>query len=109
MPPNMPPVITAYFQAANSHDSDGAARCFASNGIVKDEGERHEGHAAIKAWKEKVSEKYNATMVPTAIEPDGTHYKVTANVSGNFPGSPLNMAFSFTLSGDHITLLEITG
>jgi hypothetical protein len=105
----MPPVIAAYFQAANSHDSDGAALCFASNGIVHDEGERHEGHAAIKAWKEKVSEKYNVIMVPSAIEPEGSGYKVTAKVSGNFPGSPLNMAFGFTLSDDRITLLEITG
>jgi hypothetical protein len=104
----MPPVIAAYFQAANSHDSDGAARCFASNGIVHDEGERHEGLAAIKAWKEKVSEKYNVTMVPSAIEPEANGYKVTAKVSGNFPGSPLDMAFGFTLSDDCITLLEIT-
>lgn len=32
---------------------------------------------------------------------------VTAHLTGNFPGSPVDLRYAFTLSGDKIARLEI--
>ncbi len=47
------------------------------------------------------------TTDPQAADAAGARTTVTAQVSGNFPGSPAQLRFAFTVAGHLITRLEI--
>jgi|SRR5262245_24840060 hypothetical protein len=103
---DLPGPIAAYF-AADKDDGEAVARCFTEAAIVKDEGRTYRGRAAIRQWKEEVSTRYQYTSEPFACEErDGT-VVVTSRLTGNFPGSPVNLRFGFVLEGDKIASLEI--
>jgi len=104
---HLPTPIDTYFASENARDTEGADRCFAADAIVRDEGRTIEGVAAIKAWRTEAGEKYHHTVEPlSTTERDGKTV-VTARVSGNFPGSPVNLDHIFELHGDRIVSLEI--
>lgn len=66
------------------------------------------GRAAIAAWAMESQRRYGAVATPRAVREDGAEVVVTADVSGNFPGSPLPLHFHFTLGGSGIAALAIT-
>ena len=102
-----PDQIAAYF-AADQPSVDAIARCFTMQAVVKDEGRTYTGLDAIKAWKAASSAAYAYTCEPFAIEQkDGLHV-VTSRVTGNFPGSPLDLRYRFRLERGLIASLEIT-
>jgi hypothetical protein len=105
--PTLPEPIAAYF-AADARDATALARCFMTNAVVKDEGRTHTGVAAIQAWKAASSAAYTYTSEPRAVEQkDGLH-TVTSRVTGNFPGSPVDLRYRFRLERGLIASLEIT-
>ena len=98
--------IAAFFTADKS-DSDALSRCFTESAIVKDEGRTYQGRAAIKKWKADASTKYQYTSEPFACEEKDGKTLVTSRLTGNFPGSPVDLRFFFELEGDKIASLEI--
>ena len=102
----LPEPIAAYFRA-DPRGTDAVARCFAEGAVVKDEGRTHSGLAAIKAWKSAASARYTYTSEPFAVERTGGRYIVTSRLTGNFPGSPLDLRYAFGLKRGKIALLEI--
>lgn len=107
MPIHLPEPIDAYF-AADRSDSDAVAGCFADNAVVKDEGHTYSGLAAIKQWKADSSRKYTYTSEPFACEDKDGKTIVTSRLTGNFPGSPVDLRYFFGLEGGRIASLEIT-
>jgi hypothetical protein len=103
---DLPAPIAAYF-TADQGDSEAVAQCFTDNAVVKDEGRTYHGRAAIKQWKADVSAKYQYTSEPIACEQQDGKFVVTSRLTGNFPGSPVNLRFFFGLVGDKIASLEI--
>lgn len=103
---NLPRPIDAYF-AADRSDIEAIARCFTQNGVVKDEGHTYNGLAAIKKWKKDSSEKYTYTSEPFASENKDGKTIVTSRLTGNFPGSPVDLRYFFNLEGTKIASLEI--
>src|SRR5882762_7148683 len=103
---DLPKPIAAYFNADRT-DSEAVASCFADNAVVKDEGHTYNGLAAIKQWKADSSKKYTYTSEPVACEDKDGKIIVTSRLTGNFPGSPVNLRFFFGLEGNQIALLEI--
>lgn len=103
----LPEHIDAYF-AADKGDSNAVARCFAENAVVKDEGHTYNGVEAIKQWKTDSSNKYTYTSEPFACEEKDGKTIVTSRVTGNFPGSPVDLRYFFSLDGSKIAYLEIT-
>ncbi|WP_202840316.1 nuclear transport factor 2 family protein [Luteimonas saliphila] len=103
---NLPEPIAAYF-AADSQDAQAVARCFTRDARVLDEGKTHSGLAAIEAWKTDSSARYTYTAKPHTLEKQGRTYVVTACVAGNFPGSPVDLRYGFTLERGKIATLEI--
>jgi len=103
---NLPEPIAAYFDA-DKRGGEAVARCFTNQGVVEDEGQRHSGPAAIKAWKTAASAKYSYTSEPFSVERQDGRYIVTSRLTGNFPGSPVNLRFSFQLERGKIASLEI--
>ena len=104
---NLSEPIAAYF-AADQRDGEAVARCFTKRAVVKDEGRTYSGLAAIKGWKAKASAKYSYISVPFAVEQKNGRYIVTSRLTGNFPGSPVDLRYAFRLERGKIALLEIT-
>jgi uncharacterized protein (TIGR02246 family) len=103
----LPTAIAAYFAGSNAHDADACAACFTDDAVVRDEGRKRQGQAAIRGWMAEVSEKYRHTVeVIGVVERDGETF-VTGRVAGNFPGSPIDLRYTFTLAGEKIARLEI--
>ena len=103
---NLPEPIATYF-AADRHDAKAVARCFTEGAVVEDEGQRHCGHAAIKAWKTAASRKYAYIAEPFAQARKGDRTIVKVRLTGNFPGSPVDLQFAFRLERGKIAHLEI--
>jgi len=104
---NLPLAVAAYF-AADNRDGEAVAECFTENATVTDEGRTHTGRNDIKKWKKEASAKYVYTCVPLSAEVrDGINI-VTGRVTGNFPGSPVDLRFFFHVEGNLIASLEIT-
>jgi hypothetical protein len=63
---------------------------------------------AIKQWKTDASTKYQYTSEQLACDEEDGKIVVTSRLTGNFPGSPVNLRFCFELEDDKIASLEIT-
>jgi hypothetical protein len=98
--------IAAYFTADRT-DSEAVAQCFTDNAVVKDEGHTHKGLTAIKQWKTGSRKKYTYTSEPFASEEKDGKTIVTSRVTGNFPGSPVDLRYIFGLEGNKIASLEV--
>jgi hypothetical protein len=105
-PLNLPKPIAAYF-GAEKVGAEAVCQCFTENAVVKDEAHTYKGQAAIKQWRAEVATKYEYTSEPFACEEKGGKFVVTSRLTGNFPGSPVDLRFFFELQGDKIASLEI--
>lgn len=103
---SLPEPIAAYFQA-DRHGGDAVARCFTKDAVVRDEGQIHSGAAAIAAWKTAASARYSYTSEPVAVVEKDGRYIVTCRLTGNFPGSPIELRYVFGLGRGKIGSLEI--
>lgn len=106
MPLPLPEPIANYF-AADATDGAAVADCFTADAVVIDEKRTHTGRDAIARWKAESSAKYDYASEPLTIADQGDAIVVTARLTGNFPGSPVNLRFAFTLAADAIARLEI--
>lgn len=104
---NLPKPIAAYIAAENGKDTTKLADCFAHDAVVRDERQTFEGLAAIQEWKRETKKKYQHTVEPLAYAPTQTGGVVTMRLTGNFPGSPIEVKFDFALKDDKITSLAI--
>ena len=101
---NLPKPIALYVSAENSSNN---VECFADDAVVRDESETHKGLAAIKEWKAETKRKYQHTVDPLRIAERDGKFILTNRLSGNFPGSPIELDFVFTLASGKIVSLEI--
>ena len=104
---NLPEPIAAYFDS-DLRDGEAVARCFTRHAVVKDEGRTYSGTEAIGAWKTAASAKYAYTSAPFAVERQDDRCIVTSRLTGNFPGSPIDLRYLFRLERGKIAYLEIT-
>jgi hypothetical protein len=102
----LPQPIAAYF-TADKEGGEAVAQCFTENAFVKDEGQTYRGRAAIRQWKADASARYQYTSEPLACEHKEGNVVVTSRLTGNFPGSPVNLRFFFGLESEKIASLEI--
>ena len=102
---NLPKVVADLVAAQNQFDALAYANCFAETAVVIDEGETYHGRAEIKDWIANANEKYQATMEP--LEYSENEQTLKAEVSGNFPGSPLVLTYSYEIENDQIHSLKI--
>ena len=103
---NLPKPVAAYF-IADEADGEAVSRCFTDDAVVKDEGHTYNGRAAINKWKEDASAKYEYTSKPLTCEQQDGKIVVTCRLTGNFPGSPIDLRFIFEMAGEKIASLEV--
>ncbi|WP_336732172.1 nuclear transport factor 2 family protein [Chryseobacterium sp. VD8] len=104
---NLPKVITDLVEAQNNFDSLAYAECFSETAVVFDEGKTHTGKKEIQEWIKEANEKYQSIMAPVAYSE--TEEILKAEVSGNFPGSPIVLSYHLKLEDGLIQSLNITG
>jgi len=102
----LPPVIAAFFRAHNTGETAGFNQLFRPDALVADEGHEYRG-AAIKAWIDGAIAKYKPVADVTDLAEVDGQIIATAQVSGNFPGSPARIRYRFTLVDDRIASLAI--
>lgn len=104
---NLPKVLAELVATQNNFDSLGYANCFSETAVVFDEGKTHTGRKEIEKWIDKANKDYQATMKP--LEYATTEEILKAEVSGNFPGSPIVLSYHLKLTDGLIQSLKITG
>jgi hypothetical protein len=102
----LPSAIAAFFQAHNTGQTDGFNELFTRDAVVSDE-EHEYREAAIKAWIDGAVAKYQPVANVTALTEVGEQTIATAQVSGNFSGSPTQLHYRFTLKDGKIAALAI--
>jgi ketosteroid isomerase-like protein len=105
-PNDLPAPVAAYF-AADAIGAEAVAQCFTDGAVVIDERQEHRGRAAIARWKAEVSAKFRYTVDRLVAHISGDQTTVTGRLTGDFPGSPVDLQYRFTLEGDKIARLEI--
>jgi len=105
-PIDLPAPVAAYF-AADRTGAEAVAQCFADDAVVIDERREHRGRTAIAQWKAEASAKFRYTVDQLGAQVSGNQTTVTGRVTGDFPGSPVDLQYHFTLEGDKIARLEI--
>jgi ketosteroid isomerase-like protein len=103
----LPQPIATYFAADRANDLDALSQVFADDALVHDESHDYRGIAAIRAWKQASQEKYqySAEILDATVTEQST--VVRARLTGNFPGSPAELTYTFTLVDNKIAILEI--
>jgi hypothetical protein len=106
MDTKLPPVIAAFFHAHNTGDTDDFNQLFTGDAVVSDEGHEYRD-AAIKAWIDEAIVKYKPVADVTDLAEVSEQTIATATVTGNFPGSPAQIRYKFTLKNGKIAALVI--
>jgi hypothetical protein len=102
----LPESVAAYFRA-DKGDVEAFAKCFTDVAVVKDEGHTYIGIDEIRRWKAEAASKYTYTSEPFASEERDQKIVVTSRLTGDFPGSPIDLRFFFEIAHDKIASLEI--
>jgi len=103
----IPEVIGEYFRAVNDGDADALVACFTDDAEVTDEGTTRRGPEEIRAWRAETASAYQYSAEALRVRSDGDRYVATTRVVGNFPGSPVEMGYAFTLRDGLIRRLDI--
>ena len=107
-PDVLPEVITRYLKAHRAHATATAITAFADNATVTDDGNTHEGAAAIEQWLSQTASEFTYTVHLTGADrTDATHYTAIQHLEGNFPGGTIDLRYRFTLRDDLIERLVI--
>lgn len=103
----LPSPIQTYFAADAAQDHAALEAAFTPDAIVHDEGETHHGPDAIRVWWLAAKAKYRHSAEPLDLTEIAGKTVIRARVSGDFPGSPAVLNFSFGLTGNRIHDLRI--
>ncbi len=103
----LPEAVATYFQADRNTNADAVAASFSENAVVTDENNLYRGRDAIRRWRAEASAKYTYTVVPFAMTEEGDRTVVSSHLTGDFPGSPIDLRYFFVLEDDKIAELEI--
>jgi len=102
---NLPKVVSDLLKTQNNFDSVAYANCFTETAVVFDEGKTHKGRKEIEKWIDEANKKYQATMKP--LDYSETGHILEAEISGNFPGSPLVLTYHYEFKNELIQSLKI--
>ncbi|WP_223462420.1 MULTISPECIES: nuclear transport factor 2 family protein [unclassified Pseudomonas] len=103
----LPESIASYLAAEKKTDIKILERCFTKDATVRDEGQTYNGLEAIKAWKQASQAKYQYSIEPLSSSQKGQIVTLLARLTGNFPGSPIELTYTVELADDKIASLEI--
>ena len=109
MMPALPRPIAAYVEANARLDIEGMLKPFAPDAVFLDNGRRFQGYAELRSLFEEAVIGVKAIFTPDAVRHENGRVVVEGPAHGDFPGSPIRFTYRFTLDGDGIEALEVTG
>jgi hypothetical protein len=102
---NQTELVDRYFRLAPQPDADAYFAQFAEDAVAEDEGHEYHGIDEIRAWRHSVP--LVTYTVGDVVTPD-SETVAHAEIAGDFPGSPVTLAFHFRFTDDgHIQTLAI--
>src|SRR5882672_9443871 len=104
---DIPEPVAEYLAAEEAKDADALSRCFTEDGTVRDEGQDYHGRDSIRQWKQAADVNYRYVLQTGNVQTFGDLVKPGARLTGEFPGSPVELDHIFKLSNDKIASLEI--
>jgi len=104
---DVPEPVAEYLAAEEAKDADALSRCFTEDGTVHDEGRDYHGRDSIRQWKQAADVNYRYVLQTVNVQTFGDLVTVRARLTGEFPGSPVELDHIFKLSNDKIASLEI--
>lgn len=104
---DLPNCIKAYFEADSRNAIEALMATLSPETIIEDERQRHDGLEAIRNWWIEAKRKTPHVNAPIDATTTGDVTRVRTRVSGDFPGSPVTLNFTFTVRNGVITRLEI--
>lgn len=99
--------MAAYLAAEEARDREALIACFTDDALVRDEGRDHRGLDAIKNWRNGVESKFQYEVEPLDAAANGDTVALHVRLSGNFPGSPVELDYTFKIGDDKIRSLVI--
>ena len=107
MKPELPAAIDGFFRAHNSGRTENLLDLFAADAVVADESHEYRGDA-IRAWLDDAIAKFRPLQAEvTRLETVDGRTVAVAQVSGTFPGSPVELRYRFALRDGKIAALNI--
>lgn len=103
----LPEAVSRFFEAERTEDAALLSRAFAPDATVRDEGRIHVGAQEIFSWWRAAKVRYHHRSRPLSARDHPGGVVVTAEVTGDFPGSPARLTFDFTVEAGAIRALEI--
>ncbi|SCW31454.1 MULTISPECIES: nuclear transport factor 2 family protein [unclassified Pseudomonas] len=94
---SLAPAIAGYIAAANARDSSAVTRFFAEDANVFDEGQHRVGTQAIAQWMEDTAQRLQPRVEVLNVQQRTGKVLVQNLISGTFPGSPLELRYTFRL------------
>ncbi|BCA53796.1 hypothetical protein W02_09360 [Nitrospira sp. KM1] len=107
MDPQLPAIVRTYIDAKNAFDVNVALECFSDDAVVHDEQTDRRGKQDIKRWLEETINKYHDQLRPIRFTEQNDTIVLTAEISGTFDGSPVELDFHFSLQSGKILNLSI--
>ena len=104
---DLPTPIASFLHAFNAKDTDALLASFVPDALLTDEEHEYRGTTEIKDWFATVNAKYQPSVEATDLTDNGTEIVLATQVSGTFPGSPIQLHYQFTLKDDRIAALSI--
>ena len=105
---DLPAPIADYMAAKARLDAEAILAPFAADAVVFDEKRIHRGRAEIGSWIETATIGNKAVPAPLSYEEKNGTHAVTAEVSGDFAGSPVTLVYRFRLVDGRIAALGIS-
>lgn len=103
----LPPSVAAFIETVNAGDTIGFLDSFTPDGVVDDWGRKFCDREAIRAWSDKEFIGANGKMTVTGVATGDNSVEVTADWRSTHANGPSR--FTFTLAGDKIARMRITG
>jgi len=103
----LPSIISELIIAQNNQNSTAYTNCFTETAIVKDEGNTYRGKTEIWNWIEAANNTVQPMMKALTYKGSDKECVLSAEVSGNFPGSPVVLEYYHTIENDLINTLRI--
>jgi hypothetical protein len=106
-PPPLPLPVAAALEAASAGATEDFLATFAPDGAVDDWGRLFRGPEEIRGWSDAEFIGKQVTLRVTASRTEGDTTTVSAEVGGNGFNGPSD--FAFTVRGDRVALMRISG
>ncbi len=105
----LPAILGDMVAAHNAHDPEAFVACFSVDAVIRDEGHRHHGQPAVRAWFEAVCRKYRPLLTVVDLTYQDGEPVLAGEVAGDFPGSPIMLRYYLGLEDGKIVSLRIEG